>query len=618
MNTRGVVTAALVWLLASSTAMAQSKLAGFVTRDGDKLLDAGREYRFISFNIPNLHYVEDDLRFDQVSAWRLPDAYEVHDALATIVETGGRVARMYALSVRRPTDDPSLPRYVTGPGAFNEEAFRALDLVLKEANDQGVRVIVPFVDQWSWWGGIAEYAGFRGKAADAFWTDPQVIADFKQTIAYVLNRKNTLTGVVYKDDPAVLAWETGNELSNPPEWRRDIAAYIKSLDPKHLVIDGLHAGSRGIALDALDDPNIDIISTHHYPDGAVNMVDAIAEARRVVGSRKAYLVGEYGFVPTATIQQLLDQVITNGASGALIWSLRIHSRDGGFYWHAEPAGGSLYKAYHWPGFPTGDAYDERVVLKLLRQKAYEIRGEALPELAAPAPPVLLPAAGPHAIRWQGSVGATGYDLERSDQPSGPWTPIGLDVDESAVQYNPRFCDPYAMPGSRYFYRVRARRGELRSEPSNVIGPIGSDVTTIVDELIDASRLLGTSSDVRFDSTNPRRTKEDTSRINGPSGAWIAYRTRGPLAAVRIQTFFAGNVVDPFISMSSDGQSWSPVTTEREGFYGGRNDYDYDKTVRYTVSTVPAGQFFVRVQFGTDMQIGRVEIDEGATSGPRRH
>ena len=169
--------------------------------------------------------------------------------------------------------------------------------MLKEANEQGVRVIVPFVDQWSWWGGIAEYAGFRGKTADAFWTDPQVIADFEQTIAYVLNRRNTLTGVVYKDDPAVLAWETGNELSNPPEWRRDIAAYIKSIDPRHLVIDGLHAGSRGIALDALDDPNIDIISTHHYPDSGKSMVEAVADARRVVGSRKAYLVGEYRFRP---------------------------------------------------------------------------------------------------------------------------------------------------------------------------------------------------------------------------------------------------------------------------------------------------------------------------------
>ena len=31
-------------------------------------------------------------------------------------------------------------------------------------------------------------------------------------MAYVLNRRNTITGVRYGDDPCVLAWETGNEL----------------------------------------------------------------------------------------------------------------------------------------------------------------------------------------------------------------------------------------------------------------------------------------------------------------------------------------------------------------------------------------------------------------------
>ena len=111
----------------------------------------------------------------------------------------------------------------------------------------------------------------------------------------------------------------------------------------------------------------------------------------------------------------------------------------------------------------GDAYDERAVLALLRQKAYEIRGEQAPDLPVPAPPTLLRAAGPHAIRWQGSVGATGYDVERADQPSGPWTPVGLDVDESAVQYNPRFCDPLRrrglpllLPGARATRRAAVR------------------------------------------------------------------------------------------------------------------------------------------------------------------
>jgi mannan endo-1,4-beta-mannosidase len=40
------------------------------------------------------------------------------------------------------------------------------------------------VDNWKWQGGRAEYAGFRGKTKDDFWTDPQLIADFKETIRF--------------------------------------------------------------------------------------------------------------------------------------------------------------------------------------------------------------------------------------------------------------------------------------------------------------------------------------------------------------------------------------------------------------------------------------------------
>ena len=71
----------------------------FVRRDRDRLMDGDREFRFISFNIPNLHYVEDDMRFDRVMPFRLPDAFEIDDALGSIEQFGGQVVRMYALSV---------------------------------------------------------------------------------------------------------------------------------------------------------------------------------------------------------------------------------------------------------------------------------------------------------------------------------------------------------------------------------------------------------------------------------------------------------------------------------------------------------------------------------------
>ena len=67
------------------------------------------------------------------------------------------------------------------------------------ANRVGVRVIVPLVDNWKWWGGAEQYAEYRGKPAAAFWTDPEIISDFKKTVNYILNRRNTLTGKLYKD-----------------------------------------------------------------------------------------------------------------------------------------------------------------------------------------------------------------------------------------------------------------------------------------------------------------------------------------------------------------------------------------------------------------------------------
>jgi len=145
-----------------------SRCENFITAKGDKLYDGDKEFRFISYNIPDLHYVEDNMAFDQTIPFRFPDEFEIRDALLSIKQSGGQVARIYTLSVRR--------------------------------------------------------------QSDPFWSDPALIADFKKTIRFALNRVNTLTGITYKKDHAILAWETGNELTSPPAWTRNIAAFVKSID----------------------------------------------------------------------------------------------------------------------------------------------------------------------------------------------------------------------------------------------------------------------------------------------------------------------------------------------------------------------------------------------------
>ncbi len=127
------------------------------------------------------------------------------------------------------------------------------------------------------------YEAFRGKPAGTFWTDDQLIADFKKTVQFVLNRTNTITGVPYKEDKAVLAWETGNEIVTPFSWTREVAAYVKSIDSHHLVMEGTLA--REISKDALNDPNLDILSTHYYHD-AKAAVNFIAMNREMTKGKK--------------------------------------------------------------------------------------------------------------------------------------------------------------------------------------------------------------------------------------------------------------------------------------------------------------------------------------------
>jgi hypothetical protein len=394
-----VLTVCVVFANATANAAEQTGFRNFVTARHGQLFDGDKPLRFISWNVPNLHYIEDNLPFAELNAFRWPDRFEVTDALATVRQMGGQVVRIYVLSVRRTNDPPDKPCHVLGPGKFNEDGFRVLDMIMQIANEQGIRLIIPLVDNWSWWGGAAEYAGFRGKPRDAFWHDPGVIADFKETIRFVLLRTNTFTGVRYCDDKAILCWETGNELESPPGWTREIAAFIKSLDTNHLVMDGYNATTlRG---ESLAMPEIDIVTTHHYPGARRTFAELIRRNAAKAKGKKPYIVGEFGFVDTPKMAAAIKAVIDSGATGGLLWSLRFRNRDGGFYWHSEPAGGNRYKAFHWPGSPVGAAYDELNLMRVVYSHAYEIQGLNPPPVPVPAPPKMLPVKDAASITWQG-------------------------------------------------------------------------------------------------------------------------------------------------------------------------------------------------------------------------
>jgi hypothetical protein len=579
----------------------------FIRRDGDVLKDGDREFRFLSFNIPNLHYVEDDMRFDQSMPFRLPDAFEIDDALGSIEQIGGQVVRTYTLAVKKADDPVDLPRYILGPGKFNEEAFKMLDAVIAAAHRHRVRLIIPFVDQWSWWGGTAELAAFRGKKPEEVWTDPQVIEDFKNIITFVINRVNTVTGVRYRDDKAILAWETGNELHSPPAWTRQIAAHFKSLDSQHVVLDGTH---REVLLpSSLEDANIDLVQTHHYEKDPRMMIGHILESAKMAKGKKPYFVGEFGFLGTEALCAVMDTVRDQKLAGALLWSLRYRSRDGGFYWHHEPAGGDWFKAYHWPGFPSGEKYDERRLMQIVRERAFAIQGLPMPPLPKPQPPRLLAVTQGGQMTWQGSVGASSYDVERSETVGGPWTTVGTGVSDAQVQYRPLFADESAQPGKTYHYRVIARNSSGVSEPSNVVGPVRVTHRMLVDELWNDSRIFLKEGNLQFTENQARKFKEDCHRLAGQAKSAIIYRAPGGIAAVRVLLFSQSDQPAIRISFSEDGRKFGPVETAvtRTETYG-EQAYGFWKALRYLASPTDPGDDYVRIEFLTEAQVSRVEID----------
>jgi hypothetical protein len=598
---------AMLLLAAASSLHAASVLNDFITAKGDQLMEGDKPFRFISFDIPNLQMIEDNVPFAESNPWRLPDKFELTDALATVHQMGGTVVRTYVISVIRTNDPAGAPRHVLGPGKFGEEAFRELDLALKIANEQGVRLVIPLVDNWKWQGGRAEYGRFRGKTRDDFWTDPQVIADFEQTIHFILTRTNTYTGQVYSDDKAILCWETGNELTGPPvSWTREIARYIKSLDHNHLVMDGTNG--RQLTPEQVAIPEIDIVTTHHYPskDGKT-FAQLIRSNWEIAKGKKPYVEGEFGFVNYQQLTDTMQAVMDTGMSGGLLWSLRFRDRDGGFYWHTEPGlGGYRYKAFHWPGSPIGDSYDERKLLSVVRSNAFAIRGLAVPPIPVPAPPTLLPIADAGAISWQGSVGADLYIVERAPRADGPWAAVGDNIDESYVQYHPLFSDENA-PGGDWYYRVRAKNDSGISDPSNVDGPVHVTYDTFVDELSDLKKVAAVQGNIAVKTDESRATKEDAHRAAGNAGDALIYQFPTVIKGFRIFTFFPHDLVDLKISTSADGLNYQVIAPQRDDYYHGVGDYNYWKPVLYHADNMAGSPKYLKLEMAGEIQIGRVEI-----------
>ncbi|MEQ1577529.1 MAG: cellulase family glycosylhydrolase [Hyphomicrobium sp.] len=230
--------------------------------------------------------------------------------------------------------------------AFNEgrDGFIRLDFLVAEARKRNLKLLIAFLDFWDYAGGAQQMRTWYGSddPNTFFFSDPRCLEDYRTLVSYVLNRKNTITGTVYKDDPTIFAWELMNEPNVKTgklliSWVSDMAAHVKSIDPNHLVGTGYgHEQMADISV-----PSVDFGAWHGYPlyfnitnEKFATMIGEFCE----IGKRasKPVLLEEFGLARSHADQagvyaKWLAAVRENAdCAGWLVWRLVSRQDSGSF------------------------------------------------------------------------------------------------------------------------------------------------------------------------------------------------------------------------------------------------------------------------------------------------
>ncbi len=589
-----------------------SAFSYFITRDGDQLKDGKNIFRFISVNTPNINGHYDGYKNTNPDCGYIYDpidlSFEMEAYFKDMVQMGVTVIRTWGITVEDGSGEFEV--LVAGPYSYNETAFRRIDKMLELCNKYGIRVILCLVKENKFWGSTISFSNLYG--GGNYYETPAVKDGFKHLLTTMVNRKNYFTGKVYKEDKAILAWEFGNEVPNDKgAWIAEMAGYLKNIDTNHLIADPRRANGIQQMKEIVDDvvnncPKIDLVKTRQYP----NYRNSVSELWNECKGKRPMIIDE--FQRMEGFREVLEEICNTGTTGGLLWSLMKPQYKGGIGGHA------LFHAYswggsRWPGFGSGEHFNESRNLMLIREYGYKIRGLKTPPLPAPTDAPFLyenMRSDAVALKWRCSPGARYYLVERAASPKGPWENISGDFDISFnLYFYPLFSDSGTVPGKSYYYRVTGKNESGLSAPSNVIGPVKSDTRMIMDNLKDFSLTWSKSSNLRISSESwprMRQTEEDlyqAERLPGSGSGEMIYKAD----AIRwIEIFtFCYKTENIGIQYSTDGNVWRSlpegalIKIHRES-YPSQISRDKDNSVdkfTFQAPSLPQGTVSVKILTG---------------------
>ena len=186
------------------------------------------------------------------------------------------------------------PTLQVAPGVYNDTILAGLDYLLQEMGKRQMVAVLYLNNSWEWSGGYGFYLEQAGEgkqprpddvgypafmqAMSKYATNEKAHQLFYDYVRFIIGRTNRYTGLAYKDDPAIMSWQIGNEprafsreaLPAFEKWLGEASALIRELDPNHLISIGSE-GAWGCEGDfdcwerICSDKNVDYANIHLWP-----------------------------------------------------------------------------------------------------------------------------------------------------------------------------------------------------------------------------------------------------------------------------------------------------------------------------------------------------------------
>jgi mannan endo-1,4-beta-mannosidase len=218
-----------------------------------------------------------------------------------LVALGIDNVRILGSSELSPLKNSVRPAFRDQSSTYNEQLLRGLDHALAEMDRRDLKAVIYLTNFWEWSGGMMTYLYWTngGRYLDMndpahpwpqfpdmsseFYASAPAVAMYHDYVRAVVGRRNSVTGVLYRDDPAIMAWQLANEPrpgGSDEAGKRHMPAYlawidttarlIKSLDPNHLVSTGSEGtqgciGDDQCVVQAHSSAAIDYVTAHVWP-----------------------------------------------------------------------------------------------------------------------------------------------------------------------------------------------------------------------------------------------------------------------------------------------------------------------------------------------------------------